>query len=371
MKKLFKHVGFIVLLLGLIMTVLACPPAVDPAPEEEEGSISFETEATGTLTIFNTTSKDMVIFQGQTPSASNILGGVKALDDRNFDISDDVEDFGVGGYMILRGITKDEYDANKDNLSNAKVEFSAMATYGQGKKYRAEISPNYMGDFGYRVTNLGRIGIELRKDSPDGEKVGYLSSLESNKLLYANSTEGFSLYPVYVYYNKSNGQVTTLKPTSQFDTITTAPRALGSSEIQAYTFPADEGATWEDIKGTLVSPVAYITVTNGVANQAARVTLAGSNRLNSQNGYDTIGSGETLTYEITSTVAGTQQNLILVYFNGALQIPIKMNNAIPTLKNGYDYTISVSGSGQTVDGYTATIVESAAARDLSDQIETL
>ena len=322
--------------------------------------------------MINNTSKDMVIFQGQTPQASNILGGVRALTTRVFDVSDDVDDFTVGGFLVLRGIPLDEYNANKTTLSKAKIEYSAMATYGQGKKYRTEINSAYTGDYGYRVTNLGRIGMELRKDSPDGEKIGYLPSLASNMLLYADTTEGFAIYPVFVYYNKSTGQVTTLKPTSQFETVSVSPRPAAGSEIQAYTLPADTGATWDSIKASLSSPVAYVTITNSVANQSGRVTLAGSNRLNSQNGYDSIGSGETLTYEIKSTKDGSEQNVVVTYYNQALQIPIKDTEGnTPTLKNGYDYTISIKGTGQTADGYTVTFTESAAARDLSRDIESL
>jgi hypothetical protein len=230
-----------------------------------------------------------------------------------------------------------------------------------------------MGDYAYRVTNIGRIGMELRKDSPDGEKVGYLPSLASNMLLYADSTAGFTLYPVYVYYSKSTGQVTTLRPTTMFETVTVSPRAATGGSIQAYTFPADSNVTWDSIKGTLLSPVAYVTVTSNVPNQSGRVTIAGTNRLNSQNGFDTIGSGETLTYEIQSSVAGTQQNLVLAYYNGLINLPVRFNgeSTNPVLKNGYDYTVSVSGSGTEVSGYTITITESENPRDLTNDIESL
>jgi hypothetical protein len=378
MRKMLKFAALL-LVLGLVFGLTGCPPTDNDGKDNNNNnnnqtgndSINWNNEAAGTLTVINNTSKDMVIFQGQTPSASNIMGGVKALSSKTFDISDDVEDFNTGGFLILRGIAKDEYEANKTNLSRAKIEYSAMATYGQGKKFRTEISPNYTGDYAYRVTNLGRIGMELRKDSPDGEKIGYLPSLASNMLLYADNSEGFAIYPVFVYFSRSTGQVTTLKPTSQFETIGVSPRPATGSEIQAYTLPADQGATWDSIKATLSSPVAYVTVTNSVANQSARVTLSGTNRLNSQNGYDSIGSGETLTYEIKSTNTGSQQAIILTYYNQALQIPILDNNATPTLKNGYDYTISVSGSGQTAEGYSFTFTESANPRDLSNDIASL
>ena len=373
-RKVFAVFSIMALVFGLLF--VGCDDSPDDNNNNSNNTsdgINWANEPSGTLNVTNNTQKDMVLFIGQTPTANSILGGVRAGTSKDFDVSDDVTDFVVGGYLVLRGITLDEYNANKSNLSLAKIEYSAMATYGQGKKFRTEIYPNYMGDYGYRVTNIGRIGIELRKDSPDGEKIGYLPSLASNLLLYANNTEGFTIYPVYVYFNNTNKQVTTLRPTDMFSTVTVAPRGLTSGQIQAYTFPADQGATWENIKGTLFSPVAYVTVTNNVPNQAGRVTLAGTNRLNSQNGFDTIGSGETLTYEIESTVSGAERNLVLSFYNNAILLPVRFQDetANPIIKNGYDYTVNVSGSGNDVAGYTVTITESAAARDLSDQINSL
>jgi hypothetical protein len=356
---------------------MACP---NPAGDDEEGGggngINWQNESSGTLTVINSTSKDMVIFQGQTPSASSILGGIKAQTSKDFDVSDDVSDFDVGGYLILRGISKDEYEANRNNLSLAKVEYSAMATYGAGKKYRTEISPNYTGDFGYKVTNSGRIGLELRKNSPDGEKIGYLPSLATNVMLYAETATSLAIFPVYVYYTRSTGKITTLKPTSHFESVTATPRPLGNaSSIQSYYFPNDDTVTWDQIKATLASPVAYFTVSNNVPNQGLYFTLAGGNSLYAQNGYDAVGSGEQLTFELESTENGTQKYIVISLYNGSLLLPARFSGATsnPTIKNGYDYTITIDFDGGQINNaanYTVTLVEGA-KRDISDEIESL
>jgi len=333
-------------------------------------------EAGGTLTVLNNVSKDVVLFQGQTPSSNNIIGCVQGLGSKTFNISGLVDDFSVGGYMILRGITKDEYEANKTNLSNAKIEFSAMATYGQGRKFRTEISPNYTGDYGYKVNNIGRIGMELRKNSPDGEKVAYLASLEVNRIIYSENSNALALFPVFVYYSKTTGTVTTLKPTNQFASVTATPRPLANlSQLQSYTFPNDELVTWQQIVASLTSPTAYIKVVNNVPNQSGFFTIAGSNALISQNGYDAIGSGEQLTYEIESTEAGVEKNLVVNLYSGAIKIPAKFANSdgIPVIKNGYDYTVTITfkgGSVQELANYEAIIVEGA-KRDLTNEIESL
>jgi hypothetical protein len=370
-KSLLRRMAVLCLLMAVSM-VMSCDLFTGQEEDKPDNpAIEWSSEPNGTLTLSNNTNKDMVISQGQTPSASNIMGGIRALSTRTFDVSDDVDDFNVGGFMILRGVSLDEYNANKTNLSKAKIEYSAMATYGQNKKYRAEISSNYTGDYAYKATNLGRIGMELRKDSPDGEKIGYLPSLASNMLFYADSSDGFAIYPVFVYYSKSTGQVTTLKPTSQFEAVGVSPRPATDNAIQAYTFPEDQGATWDSIRASLSSAVAYITVNNGVNNQSGRVTIAGTSILKSQNGYDTIGSGEILTYEVESTAEGAQKSIVLTFYSQALQIPVLKDGVMPTLKNGYDYNITVSGSGQLVSGYTATITESLQPRDLSNDINSL
>jgi hypothetical protein len=343
--------------------------------QQQQGDIKWDSDANGTLTIINNTQKDMIIFQGQTPSVSSILGGVKATAQKDFDVSDDVDDFDVGGYLILRGISKDEYEKNKTNLSNAKIEYSAMATYGQGKRYRAEITPSYTGDFGYKVTNGGRIGLELRKNSPDGEKIAYLPSLATNVILYAESATALAIFPVYVYYTKSTGRVTTLKPTSHFDSVTATPRPLSAASLQSYEFPNDSTVTWEQITGSLSSPVAYFTVSNNVPNQGLFFTLAGGNALFAQNGYDAVGSGEQLTFELTSTETGTAKNIIISLYNGALKLPARFagEETDPTIKNGYDYTVSVSfkgGSTSDRNNYTVTLTEGA-KRDISNEIESL
>jgi hypothetical protein len=355
---------------------VACPLEDDPNPSAgSDTTIIWTPDPNGTLTIINNTSKDMVIFQGQTPSASNILGGVRATKSRDFDVSDDVDDFDVGGYLILRGITNDEYEANKTNLSKAKIEYSAMATYGQGKKYRAEISPNYTGDFAYKVVNSGRIGLELRKNSPDGEKIAYLPSLATNVMLYAETASALAIFPVYVYYSKSTGRVTTLKPTSHFESVTATPRPATGTTVQTYYFPNDSSVTGEQIRGSLKSPVAYFNVSNNVPNQGILFTLAGGNALFAQNGYDAVGTGEQLTFELESTEAGAGKNIVITLYSGSLKLPVRFADATvnPVIKNGYDYTIEVNHKGGSVSdaaNYEVILTEDA-QRDLTDDIESL
>lgn len=377
MKKIGK-ISLFIMTVAILSFMSSCKKPTDEANSANNtntanNDVSWTSEPNGTLKITNNTDKDMVVFNGQTPTVNTILGGVRAGSNRFFDISDDVDDFAVGGYLVLRAMSYDEFVAKKNRLSNAKIDFSAMATYGQGKKFAVDINPEFSGDYYFKVTNMGKIGIELRKDSADGEKIGYLPALATNYTLYSDSSNGLTIFPVYVYFSKRTGQVTTVKAEDHFASVTVGPRPVTDTTVTSIELPA-EGIKWEDIVGNLTSPVAYITCTNNVTNQGAYFTKAGTTRMSAQNGYDLLNAGETNTFEIESTAAGTQQNLIVTFYNGAIKVPVKdaEGNSI-LIKNGYDYTVTISFNGADVresSNYSAVITEGA-KRDISEEIESL
>jgi hypothetical protein len=374
MKKILK---FSVLLLaaGLVLGLAGCPVENDGGKDDGGGTdnIKWSNEPSGTLTVLNNTSKDMVLFQGQTPTVSSILGGVKANTTKTFDISDDVDGFDVGGYIILRGMSSDEYKKNKSNLTNAKIEYSAMATYGQGKKFRTEINPAYSGDYYFRVTNGGRIGIELRKNSPDGEKIGYLPALATGYSLYSSSSANITIFPVYVFFSNVTKQVTTIRSTSFVESASVGPRPVTDNTFAAIRFPNDASIQWATIAASIVYPVAFVTVTNTVANQSARVASSSMVYL-AQNGYDSLNSGETNTFEIKGSDEGQSLNLNMLLYGDTVPVPIKQSGGTPLIKNGYNYTVTLSYSGggalDSGDSYTATITEGT-KRDVSTEISSL
>jgi len=341
--------------------------------------INWDGSNGGTLELINGSNKDMIVFVGQVPSKGSMLGGVRAGATVKHDISRHVGDFSVGGYAVLRGVTKEEYDNNINDPSKAKVEFNAMVTYRGGTLFRYNINPNYMGDNGFRVSTNFRIGIELRKDSPDGEKVAYLPAMKLNQMVYTQSTDLLTLFPVYVFFNKETGEVSTLKTTSIFETVSAAPQPIGpnSTDIQNYYFPNDETLTWESIVGNLKHSRAYVTFMSNINNQAGYVTIGISKRLISQNGFDAIGSGQKRVFEVESTEDGSQIELVAVFYGGAIKIPVlfKGESTKPVIKNGYDYEVTINysvgeGGIQNNDNYSATIVE-IKKRDISKQIESL
>jgi len=363
------------LLLAATSMFFGCGDHHDPYAHD---GVNWDGDNSGTLELANGSNKDIVLFVGQVPSKSSMLGGVRAGVTVKHDISRHVSDFSIGGYAILRGISKEEYDMYAADPAKAKVVFTAMVTYRGGTMYRYNIDLNYMGDNGFMVNNKGRIGMELRKNSPEGEKVAYLPALATEQMVYTQTTDALNLFPVYVFYNKTTGEVSTLKSTTMFDAVQASPRPLSpNSSIQNYYFPNDETLTWDYIKGTLKQSTAYITVFNNVINQSGYVTKALTTRLNSQNGYNSIGSGERLVFEVESSDEGAGINLAIVFYGGNVIVPVHFYDETdePTIKNGYNYTVTVTysageGGVQNPANYKAIIVEGE-KRDISDQIESL
>jgi len=360
-------------LLVAASTFLGCS-AVD---DVYDGVVNWENE-NGNLELVNKSNKDIVVFKGQTPAKSSILGGIRAGSTKTFDLSDDFADYSIGGWAILRGITREEFEKYQENLSMARIEFTAMATYKADQKYRIILERDNFGDYGFLVSNTSRLGIELRKDSPNGEKVAYLPALQANQIVYSQTTNIMTLYPVYVYYDRVNKEVTTLNATNVFEQVNVQPQPLANrTSMMTVSLPNDPNKTWETIVNALKSPAAYVKVTNMVANQAVYFTLAAGTRLYSQNGYDGVGSGQTNeVFEVIGSdiPGGTERELIITLYSGTVQVPVLTESGdVPLLENGYDYEVTIrrtGGNGQVAADYTAVIRE-IGKRDLTDQIESI
>lgn len=332
--------------------------------------IEYTSDANGTLTIRNNTTKDMVLFEGETPKKDTILGGVRAQSSRAFDVSGK-DDFSVGGWMIIKGMAASEYSAHKDELTKAKIEYSAMATYHEGEKYEAVINPSYTGEYCFKVNNNSDIGIELHKDSFDGEKIAYIAPNKRNYYIYCENQNGVDLFPVYVYYSKRTKTVTTLK-SSLFDTVLAAPSSVNATSVNSYTIPENTKQTLEMISKNVKIPYAYITAANNVPNQGARF-FKGSSELKTQGGQDTV-SGIPLTFEIASSEDGQEIGFYFSLYGGEIKVFVKDSNGdVPLIKNGYDYTVTLSliGADKTsADSYKA-IISDGTPRDIKSEIETL
>jgi len=328
-------------------------------------NIKWSNDINGTLNINNKSSKDMVLFLGNL-NTNNLIGGVRSGVKKNFNISSKVYDFQVGGSAVIYGISNDEFNSRIDNLSSAKIEYSAMIIFGQGKIFETEITNISMGNYMYRVSNTTKYGLELRKNSPDGEKVAYIPPLVVNFPIYAGSTEPIVLYSVYIIYNKVIDIFYTFIPTDIFNrSITVSPKAINSGQVSTYVF--------SDIPVSIFVPYSIFDITNN-SNQNCTVTLS-NNILTSESGLIMINPNSTQRYVIEGAKLPdgtysqeTTQNIILQFLGGTVSIPVRFTGDTlpPVIKIGHRYTVTVTGNGTNADNYNLTLIDNGSI--LIDQI---
>jgi len=364
MKKMLK-ISALLLVLGLIFGLTGCPPADDDKKNNNQtgdDEIKWTGNPNGTLTVVNNSPYDMVVFIGRTITKNGILGGVKSGRTLTLDVSTMVEDFQTGGYMIIRAVRLEEYEKNKNALSLAKVDYSAMATYGAGKKYRAELISTTDGQFSYMVQNRSDYGLELRLNSMDGEKLAYLSPKQVRYPLFSSTNDAITLFPVYVAYNTRSQSIVTFAPTAEADHQDVQPRAIGPS-VQEYDFPPQD-RDLAIVFGAITLPFATITVQNNATRDSS--FCIGTSTRKAESNYTLVSSGQLESYEIPATQAGQQLALNCGLLTNTVRVPVRFagETTNPVIKNGYIYqvTLTYSGTGAVdqVASYTATIEEKEA-----------
>jgi hypothetical protein len=310
--------------------------------DDDENGIKWSDDVNGTLNVINNTSKDMILFLGTTLWENNKIGGIRASTSKDFNIAAHVFDFQVGGYSMMCGLSRTEYNANKNNLSLAKIDYFALITYGQGKKFKTEISPFSMGNCMYRISNQTHYLIELRNGF-SGEKIGFIPASAINRPFFANSTNIFPLFPVFVFYDRRYGLIATFGDPSL--SIIVSPGLNNGGQISTYVINPQY----------LQQPkflAAYIFVTNNSSTQNCKVKIIDT-VIKSQNGFDSIGAGETFAYEIPlpqnpdgSILDRGYQYIYIQFsvFGDLLDLPIRFegNNTPPIIENGCVYSVNVN-----------------------------
>jgi hypothetical protein len=358
MKNLLKF-SALVLIVGLVLGFAGCGGDDKDDKDDGDDGIKWTGDPNGTLTVVNNSPYDMVVFIGKTITKNGILGGVRTGKTLTLDVSNMVDDFQTGGYMVIRAVRLEEYQKNQNNLSLAKVDYSAMATYGAGKKYRAELISTTDGDFSYVVQNRSDYGLELRLNSMDGEKLAYLSPKQVRYPLFSSTNDAITLFPVYVAYNTRSQSIVTFAPKDEADHHDVQPRAIGPS-VQEYDFPpADRDLAI--LFGAVTLPFATITVQNNATRDSS--FCIGTSTRKAESNYTLVSSGQLESYEIPATQAGQQLALNCGLLTNTVRVPVRFEGETenPVIKNGYIYqvTLTYNGSGgvDLVASYTATIVE--------------
>jgi len=234
MKKLFAAA----VLFTMALAFAAC--GGDEEDQSEDAYVqyydeNFRDNANGTVEIVNATEHDILLFEGENLSQNFIVGGVRAKASGKVNFSAK-SDFDVGGYVLLQAVKQSEFAPNAANL---KTGWKKLVQYCEGKVFTADIHSMADGKYQYIVSNRSAsFGMELRKNSFQGETIAYLSAGEINRFIYSDNSDDITLYPVWLAYNNATQSIVSFYPTGLSCVVTVIPRL--PPDISSYYFPLDE-----------------------------------------------------------------------------------------------------------------------------------
>jgi hypothetical protein len=309
----------------------------------------------GTVEVINNTPHDMFLFKGSDLIRANIVGGVRAWTSANVNFSNEI-DFAIGGFTLLRAVRQTEFVANG---SNSAVDYTALVTYGAGRRFTTEIRSTREGDFSYRVQNRSRdFAMELRKDSPAGERVAFLSRGE-NRIIQTPDSSQITLFPVWVAFNTQTKSIVSFSPDWLLNARNIQPALPGHAS--PYFFP--DGGTGTIAFSEIVLPFATIIVSNSTGILAG--FREGTTIRTAESGHVHVPSGIRDMYEIAAESSGLDLNFIVgppVFPN--IVVPVRFEadpDALPVIENGYVYTVALNHiTGYPTDqasSYTAWLVK--------------
>jgi hypothetical protein len=363
MKKILK-IPVLLLVLGLVLGLIGCGRGGGGGGDEYDQYYdgSFRNNRNGTVDVENDTSHDMLLFTGgiSNISLNNIVGGVRAGSTNTVNFSAE-HDYAVGGYKVIHAVKQDEFINSKGQ--QLRVDHSQMITYRGDARFKINIVSTTDGTYQYMVLNMNsQYALELRKNSPDGEKVAYLTRAEKNRVIKTPSNTPITVFPVWIAFNNITKSIVSFSPSDAGDSWEgerdIQPRSP-TGEISTYRFPDSQ----IDIAFNISFPFATVQVRNNAGRDVV-FRIANQDKT-PESGYRNITSGARETYEIISDGEGLNLNLSMQ--SGRMVIPVRFEatpNVLPVLENGYVYSVNLqlvnAAQPSEASSYQAWLVKGAA-----------
>lgn len=356
-----RKTHFIVPVVLLVLVSLAGCASVktgeefSTAKQAAKLDINFQNEPAGTLTVQNNIDESLVLFAGSI-SNNHVIGGIKALDKRTFEIFDDLPSEQRMGTFLLRAVKESVYRQKGSSLDKDDVVFGSIVTYDSGnrsKRTEITIQSRNGGDGIVYFENDSNLVLELRLDDPTGELIAVLSPFQRKTAIHLDpNAYGYTYFPVYRYYDKKNNVIGTISTTDLSQGQSARPVVPGSGENpQFVVFPRPDVSN-------IYAPVFKVRISN--ETDGGILFRSGMTPQLSERGIGMINSGS-----MDETFEFSMKNRKEIEVGG-LDFDIRKGNdkaiAIPryTYKAGYVYTITLR------DDYSVIISESEPDSDLND-----
>jgi len=350
MKKLLK-LSALALIMGLLLSFAACGGDDGEKKEEEDegGTVSFESFSPPSIYVDNMSGERLVAFKGSL-NPNYLISGIPAYaTNHGLAKTSSVNStlFNSTGDFALILITEDQYNQNKNNLAGASVFAEIYAFYNNEatNNNRFKISSKSGGSGRITLNNSTSWNIEIRRDGPTGEVLGYVAAQMTNTVLRVEAPGDYSLYPVFKKYVPTDKEIYEVVPKYTSGVLQGKPYAKDFALATA-----DGTSTWnlsevaDKVNLTLSSGSFYLRIINN-SNTAVRFTRGDDEQLTSM-GIKGISPANTNVYsiKITRNPDGTYpaSESISQLKIGTLQNPV----AVPTntYKLDYVYTITVTGA---------------------------
>ena len=299
--------------------------------ELKKKSVSFNNE-TGSLTISNETSQDVVIFVGKVEK-DTVLGGIYANKSRTFDLSK-ISGIPDSGSMLIRVATFETY-RGKIRITEEDVIYTGLVVYNLKEPQEKINISIYKGVDTAQQTCIyvsnesAYFVLELRMGNPaQGEVIATLPPLATNKRIYLTPRDdglAYDFYANFIYVNPKNGEKTSMNA-GKTDRKRAYPEPVGGN-ITPMRFQGPS-------KGSVGYDVAFISLQNdthaGLEFRNAETTLK------NQKGIRFTPSGRTDVYEIPSELGESGQT----YTGLELEFDNFMKKS--TFRPGYKYELIVT-----------------------------
>jgi hypothetical protein len=249
MRKMLKF-SALVLILGLVFGLVGCDGNDNQNDnnnnnqnnDDDEIIVSFESFSPPSIYVDNNTGEKLVAFKNSL-NPNYLISGIPANAAKH-GLAKNGSLFSTTGDFALVLITEEEFENNKTNLVNASIFTVLYAFYNHEtiNNNSYNISSQSEGSGRITLTNQTDWNIEIRKDAPGGEVIGYIAPQTVNMVLRVKAPGDYSLYPVLKKYY-------TEKESPEYNIIFEAVPIYASYPIIAYSkdfalTTADGTASW-------------------------------------------------------------------------------------------------------------------------------
>jgi hypothetical protein len=319
--------------------------------------INWQSDTDGTLTVYNESPYDVVLFRGGVISADNIIGGVRAGSALTRDLP------GYGSYYVeIQGIRRSIYNENKSNLANAKVEYSGVAVIKQGDRFTMYIRAQCFGEYRFKVINNSYYGIYLRLNWNE-DSIRFVPSGSAISVYTPNSSLTYLSF-FLVAFDTINKQIITYRVPDDVFIVDVEPQPENGT-VNTYSIRIPYSIINDFYRSLMIlHHRAVITVENNTPREVCFGYYDnGYNRLNALSHYVSMSSYTRDSFEIQTTDdTGQMFSFFLWPYPGYdPHIPVKdVNGNNPVITPGYKYAVTLNFTGtdlDQVDSYSAVITE--------------